>query len=117
MTSIFEGQPPKARPKLQPKQGSFRYLVDESICIYIYIHSFIHLFIYSFIHLFVFFYSFIDHHDDMKMFKTLEKSPPYRKKSLEGKVNHLKTFISHISEIILGGGFWNNSGDIPSLKT
>ena len=93
------------------------------VYIYIYIHSFIHLFIYSFIHLFIysfirsFFYSFIDHHDDMKMFKTLEKSPPYRKKSLEGKVNHLKTFISHISEIILGGGFWNNSGDIPSLKT
>ena len=25
MTSIFEGQPPKTRPKLQPKQGSFGF--------------------------------------------------------------------------------------------
>ena len=49
------------------------------------------------------------------MFKTLEKSPPYPK-SLEGKVNHLKTCILHISAIILGRRFWNNSGDIPSLK-
>ena len=48
----------------------------------------------------------------MKMFKTLEKSSPYRKKSLEGKVNHLKTCILQFSAIILGGGFWNNSGDI-----
>ncbi len=27
MTSIFEGQPPKTRPKLQPKQGSFGFQV------------------------------------------------------------------------------------------
>ena len=33
MTFIFEGQPPKTRPKLQLKQGSFRFQVY--ICIYI----------------------------------------------------------------------------------
>ena len=32
MTSIFEGQPPKTRPKLQPKQGSFGYT-------YVHIHT------------------------------------------------------------------------------
>ena len=32
MTSMFEGQPPKTRPKFQSKQGSFGFQV------YIYIH-------------------------------------------------------------------------------
>ena len=34
MTSIFEGQSPKTRPKLQPKQGPFA--VSRYIYIYIY---------------------------------------------------------------------------------
>ena len=32
MTFIFEGQPPKTRPKLQPKQGSFGSQVDMFSC-------------------------------------------------------------------------------------
>ena len=32
MTSIFEGQPPKTRPKLQSKQGSFGFQVHYIGC-------------------------------------------------------------------------------------
>ncbi len=37
MTSFFKGQPPKTRPKLQSKQGSFGFQVYIYIYVYIYI--------------------------------------------------------------------------------
>ena len=45
-TSIFEGQPPKTRPKFQPKPGSFGF----QVCIYIIYSIFIYVHTYPRIH-------------------------------------------------------------------